>query len=55
MQQSKFGNALGTIGAVGGVLYSIRKQKSFGATALFAVGFGILGLMIGNSITKFYE
>jgi hypothetical protein len=54
-EKSKFGGALGTIGVLGGVFYAMKKDKSFAMTGAYAIGFGILGLILGNSITKFYE
>jgi len=52
---TKFGSILGTVGVATGVFYAMKKSKGLGETTLYAVGFGILGLIIGNSITKFYE
>jgi hypothetical protein len=52
---SKFGSLLGTLGVASGVFYSMKKQKSLGQTTMYAIAFGIAGLIIGNSITKFYE
>lgn len=54
MNQSKLGGLLGTGGLVYGIAYSMKRNKSFGVTALYAIGFGIVGMMIGNQITKFY-
>jgi hypothetical protein len=55
MKNSKFGNTLGTFGALGGIFYAMKGNKNLGVTALYAVGFGFAGLLLGNSITKFYE
>jgi hypothetical protein len=55
MNNSKFGNTLGAVGVLGGIFYAMKKNKGTGATALYALGFGIAGLFIGNAITKFYE
>lgn len=55
MEKTKIGNLLGTIGVASGVFYAMKKGKGLGATTLFAVGFGLIGLMLGNSISKFYE
>jgi hypothetical protein len=55
VEKSKIGSALGSIGAVGGLIYSMKKGKGIGQTFLFTVGFGIAGLIIGNSLNKFYE
>lgn len=55
MQVSKFGNVVGTLGVIGGVFYGMKKNKNMGTTALYAIGFGVLGLWLGNSVSKFYE
>ena len=55
MENSKIGNLLGSIGVATGDLYAMKKGKGLGATTLFAVGFGVIGIMLGNSISKFYE
>jgi hypothetical protein len=54
-EKTKFGNTLGTIGVLGGIFYAMKNNKGLGATSLYAIGFGVLGVIIGNSITKFYE
>ena len=55
INKSQLGSTLGTIGAIGGILYSMKKGKGLGATFLFTVAFGIGGLLVGNSVSKFYE
>lgn len=55
MQTSKLANTLGSLGVLGGIVYSMRKNKNFGATALYIIGFGVAGILIGNSVSKFYE
>jgi xanthosine utilization system XapX-like protein len=55
MNNSKFGNVLGTAGVLSGIFFAMKNNKSIGATAFYALGFGIAGILIGNSITKFYE
>jgi len=55
MKNSKFGNVLGTAGVLGGIFFAMKNNKKLGATAIYALGFGIAGILIGNSITKFYE
>jgi len=52
---SKIGNILGSVGVLGGIVYGVKKNKSFGATALYVIGFGVAGIFIGNSLSKFYE
>jgi xanthosine utilization system XapX-like protein len=53
MKNSKFGNTLGSIGLLGGIFYAMGKQKSLGQTAIYALLFGVGGIIIGNSITIF--
>jgi len=55
MQNSKLANTLGSVGVLSGIIYSMKKNKGFGATALYVIGFGIAGIFIGNSVSKFYE
>lgn len=55
VEKTKFGSALGSIGAVSGLIYSMKNGKGIGQTFLFTLGFGIAGLIVGNSISKFYE
>lgn len=55
MNNSKLGSLLGTLGVIGGVVYGMKKGGGFGKTALFAALFGIGGVVVGNSISKFYE
>ena len=53
--QSKLGGLFGVGGLILGLSFSIKKNKSFGVSALYALGFGAIGVMLGNQITKFYE
>lgn len=55
MNNSKLGNVAGTIGLIGGIMFAMKKNKGMGATALYALGFGAAGLLLGNAISKFYE
>jgi hypothetical protein len=55
MQNSKFGNALSTIGVVGGLFYGMKKNKSIGTLVVYGALFGVAGMLLGNSISKFYE
>lgn len=55
MEKTNLGNTLGTIGVISGLAYSIKNKKSFGMSAFFVVIFGIGGMILGNSVTKFYE
>jgi len=50
------GKSLGsTAGIVYGLYYSMKHRKNFTETALFVVGFGFIGLMVGRAIEKFKE
>ena len=55
MDKSKLGSALGSFGVLAGILYGVKNQKNIGLTTLYALGFGLAGIIVGNSITKFYE
>lgn len=55
MQNSKLANTLGSVGVLSGIVYAMKKNKGFGSTALYVIGFGVAGIFIGNSISKFYE
>ena len=54
-ENSKIANLLGSVGVLGGIVYGMKKNKGFGVTALFVIGFGVAGIFIGNSVSKFYE
>lgn len=55
MQNSKIGNTLSTIGVLGGLLYGMKKSKPIGTLVVYGVLFGVAGMLLGNSINKFYE
>jgi len=55
MNKTKLGNILGTAGLVAGIIYGMKSNKGFVQTALFTTGFAIAGVLIGNSLTKYYE
>ena len=55
MANSKIGNMFGTVGLLGGIFYAMKKDKNLGTTALFALGFGLGGMLLGNAFSKFYE
>ena len=55
MEKTKLGSLLFTIGLVGGGLYGAKKGKPAMTIGLFAIGFGVGGYLLGNSISKFYE
>jgi hypothetical protein len=54
-QNSKLGGVLGTVGVLSGIFIAMKQNKKLGGTALFAIAFGVGGLLIGNAVTKFYE
>jgi uncharacterized membrane protein YeaQ/YmgE (transglycosylase-associated protein family) len=33
----------------------MKKNKQFGETAIYAIGFGIVGALVGNAINNAYE
>jgi hypothetical protein len=55
MQQNKFANVLASVGVLSGLIIATKKNKNIGMTTLYALGLGIAGFYIGNSISKFYE
>lgn len=55
MKQTKLGTTIGTLALVYGVYYGTKNKKGFGGTALFAVIFGIGGVIVGNAISKFIK
>ena len=44
-----------TAGLVYGLYYSMKRSKGFGETAMYAVGFGLVGLLVGRAIDKFND
>ncbi len=52
---SKLGGVLSTVGVLGGIYVAMKGNKKLGQTALYAVGFGLAGLLLGNAVSKFYE
>ena len=55
INKTKFGGLLGSAGVVYGIFYAMRRNKDFLNTAVYSVGFGLVGLFIGNAITKWSE
>lgn len=53
--ESKLGGLFGVGGLIVGLSFAVKKDKSLGVTALYALGFGAIGVMLGNQITKFYQ
>lgn len=41
-----------TSGLVYGLYYSMKNNKNFTQTALFTIGFGIAGMLVGRAIEK---
>ena len=52
LKTSNLGTTLGTAGVLGGIFYAMKEKKSFGVLALYAIGFGIGGMFIGNTLSK---
>ena len=50
--KTNIGNVLGTVGILGGIIYSMKNNKSFGMTSVYALAFGFGGMFIGNQIQK---
>lgn len=55
METSKFGNVSASAGLIFGIFYAMKKNKNLGVTTLYALGFGLVGMVVGNQISKFYE
>ncbi len=54
-KSTKLGSLVGTAGIIGGIFYATKNNKTLPQTAMIAVGLGIVGVLIGNAVTKFYE
>jgi len=54
-EQSKFGNILGAIAFVGGIIRTQKKGESVEKVLVTGAVFGLCGYLLGNAITKFYE
>jgi hypothetical protein len=52
MKENKLTNAFITIGLLGGLMYGIKKDKGISITTLYGIGFGILGALVGNTLSK---
>jgi F0F1-type ATP synthase assembly protein I len=55
MNKNKIVNTTITIGLLSGLMYGIKQDKGIATTTLYGIGFGILGMIVGNSISKFYK
>ena len=52
---TKLGNLLLAVGLLSGGVYASKKGKPILTIGLFAVGFGVGGYFLGNSITNYYS
>lgn len=50
--KNNLSSILGTAGVVYGLYYSMKNNKQLGETALYAIAFGLLGALVGNTINK---
>jgi len=55
MKNSQTGKLLGTIGIAYGIFNGIKKNQKVGEIAIYSVLLGVAGVIVGNSISKFYE
>jgi hypothetical protein len=44
-----------TVGLVYGLYFSMKGKKNLTETALYTLGFGLVGLVVGKAFDKFYE
>jgi hypothetical protein len=51
LKSSNIGTLLGAIGLIGGAMYAIKGGKNI---AVFTIGFGVGGYLLGNAVSKFY-
>ena len=54
LKSSNIGTLLGAIGLIGGAMYAIKGGKSVQNIAVFTIGFGVGGYLLGNAVSKFY-
>jgi hypothetical protein len=52
---NKMATLLSTLGAIGGVYYGMKRESGFWGTAMWAIGFGLMGGIVGNTISKLGE
>jgi hypothetical protein len=55
MRNTHLGNLMGTIGIAYGIFHGIKKSQKIGEIAIYSVLFGVAGVLVGNSVSKFYE
>lgn len=53
--KNNLSSTLGTIGVVYGLYFAMKNNKQIGETALYAIGFGLVGALVGNAIKNSYE
>lgn len=46
---------LATVGVIYGLYYSMKNKKELKETAMYALGFGLAGGLVGFAISRFYE
>jgi hypothetical protein len=52
MDKSKYSNALGGVGIILGLYFAMKDKKGVVMTSIYALGFGAIGILIGNQISK---
>ncbi len=52
---SKLANVLGGVGVIGSLFYCMKHKAPIGQTLVYALVFGVAGVVIGNTVTHFYE
>jgi xanthosine utilization system XapX-like protein len=55
IDNSKLANLMGSGGLLFGLFYAMKKNKGLAITSVYALGFGLVGMVVGNQISKFYE
>lgn len=53
MKDNKVTNAFITIGLLGGLIYGMKKDKGIAMTTLYGLGLGVVGMLVGNTLSKF--
>jgi hypothetical protein len=55
MNTTKLGNLLFAVGLLSGGVYATKRSKPLLSVGLYALGFGVGGFILGNSLTNFYS
>ena len=55
MNTTKLGNLLFAVGLLSGGIYATKRSKPLLSVGLYALGFGVGGFILGNSLTNFYS